>query len=53
MLTKNIKLIIFDNSESIGAENDLFGQKEIKILSISNSKINFNFRLTLQKNNIY
>ena len=35
---KNIKLIIFDNSESIGAENDLFGQKEIIILRISNSK---------------
>ena len=32
------KINVDDNNETIGAEDDLFGQKEIKIYSITNTK---------------
>jgi hypothetical protein len=33
-----VKISVDSNNETIGAENDLFGQKEIKIYSITNTK---------------
>jgi hypothetical protein len=35
---RGIKINADDNSETVGAEDDLFGQKEIKIYSITNTK---------------
>ena len=35
---QDIKLSIDDNSEAIIVDNDLFGQKEVKIFNVSNSK---------------
>ena len=35
---KGIKIIVDDNNETISAENDLFGQKEIKIFIITNTQ---------------
>ena len=35
---KGIKIIVDDNNDTIGAENDLFGQKEIKIFIITNTQ---------------
>ena len=35
---QGIKIYIDDNYENMGSEDDLFGQKEIKIYSITNSK---------------
>ena len=35
---QRIKINIDDNNETVGTENDLFGQKEIKILFITNTK---------------
>ena len=34
----DIKIIVDDNNDTIGAENDLFGQKEIKIFIITNTQ---------------
>ena len=35
---QGIKLNVDDNNETIGAEDDLFGQKEIKVFVITNTK---------------
>ena len=35
---KGIKIIVDDNNETISAENDLFGQKEIKIFITTNTQ---------------
>ena len=35
---QGIKVNLDDNNETMGSENDLFGQKEIKILNITNTK---------------
>ena len=35
---QGIKIKVDDNNETIGSEDDLFGQKEIKILNITNTK---------------
>ena len=35
---QGIKIIVDDNNETIGAEDDLFGQKEIKVSFITNTK---------------
>ena len=43
-----ISLIVDNNEESIGIENDLFGQKKIKIFNLTNSK---KLAVTLNLNN--
>ena len=51
---QGIKINIYDNTETVGTEDDLFGQKEIKIFFTTNTKkLTITLSSFKKKNHIY